>query len=583
MTDAELRELVERLRALPDETPWVEFKRNWHEPQALGEYLSALANSACLENEPRGFLVYGVDNETHDVVGTDLYPEREKKGNQALLLWLASGLEPNVGYEHHATDSDGKRVVLFSVGAALDRPVRFYGSAWVRVDSHKTRLANHPEMERQIWAQRSDWSAQVCASATLDDLNSEAVAKARTEFKNKYPTQAAEVDAWDDVTFLNKARVAIRGAITNAALVLLGRPEAVGLLSPAVARMTWVLKDERNAEQDYEHFDPPFLLSAGDLVAGIRNLTIRTMPSGTLFPVELSQYDPWVLREALHNCIAHQDYTRGARINVVEYPDRLLLTNLGSFLPGSVERVVMDDAPMEVYRNPYLAQAMVNMNMIDTQGGGIKRMFAKQAGRFFPLPDYDLVEPARVALTIRGTILDERYSRLLMERSDLDLLTIMLLDRVQKGVRIERDASMRLRRLGLVEGRYPNLVVSARIAARTGGQAEQIRRRGFDNQYYRDLLLNLIRDHGPVGPDVIDELLMSKLPDALSEKQKRVKIRNLTYDLAHRRRLIVNVGKPRGSGALWTLREESHKLRPAGMSEQSERGSDQEWLERRSG
>jgi len=555
MTDRELRDLLARLRALPDETKWVEFKADYHGPQDLGEYLSALANSARLANELRGYLVYGIDDATHDVVGTALNPEREKgKGNQALLMWLATGLDPNVGFDHVARDVEGGRVVIFFVGAALDRPVGFYGTEWVRIDSHKTRLSRHPELERQIWAGRVDWSAQVCEAATLADLDPHAIAKARVEYAKKHPDSAQDVGRWDEATFLNKARVTVRGGVTHSALLLLGGDESAALLSPAVAQITWVLKDDQSAEKDYKHFGPPWLLQVEQVVARLRNLIIRTLPSGTLFPVELSQYDPWVLREALHNCIAHQDYARAARINVVEFPDRLLFVNAGSFLPGTVERVVTEDSPPAVYRNPFLAQAMVNLNMIDTQGGGIRKMFTQQAARFLPMPDYDLSVPDSVAVTIRGTILDERYSRLLMERTDLGLPVVMLLDRVQKGNRLAHEDAVALRKAGLVEGRYPRLVVSAWIAGRTGGQAEHIRRRGFDNQYYRDLLFDLIREHGPVGPDVIDELLFDKLPEALSDKQKRTKIRNLTYDLAHRRNLITNVGTPRGSGALWVVR-----------------------------
>lgn len=558
MTHDELLELLNRLRSLPDETSWVEFKEDRYEPQAIGEYLSALANSACLGNEPRGFLVFGINDQTHEIAGTSFNPERTKaKGNQALLMWLVSGLKPNVGFDTHVIKTVEGRVVLFSVGSAIDQPVRFYGTAWIRIGSNKTNLVNHPELSRRLWSARTDWSAQICDAAGLGDLDPHAIAKARQEYGKKFPAQAPDIDNWDDSTFLNKARITIRGRITNTAIVLLGCPEVVGLLSPAVAQLTWVLRDEKNQEMDYAHFGPPLLVAVEQLVARIRNLTTRALPGGTLFPIEMSQYDPWVLREALHNCIAHQDYTRGARINVVESPTSLLFTNLGSFLPGTVEDVIFQDSPPEVYRNPFLARAMVHLNMIDTQGGGIKRMFVTQAGRYFPLPDYDLTAAGRVEVAIQGTILDERYSKLLMDRSDLDIDVIMLLDRVQKRIRIGKDETSRLRRLGLVEGRYPNLIVAGRIAARTGKKAEHIRKRGFDNQYYRDLLLRLIGEHGPVGPNVINELLMDKLPDALSEKQKRSKIRNLTYDLAHRRALIVNIGTARGSGALWVLKRDS--------------------------
>ena len=160
--------------------------------------------------------------------------------------------------------------------------------------------------------------------------------------------------------------------MTNTAIVLLGKPATAAFIAPAQARITWVLRDERNEEKDYTHFDPPFLLASDNVLNKIRNLTIRHLPSGTLFPHEVSQYDPWVLRETLHNCIAHQDYSLRARINVVELPTSLLFTNAGSFIPGTVEEMIRSDAPPEIYRNPFLAQAIVSLNMIDTIGSGIR-------------------------------------------------------------------------------------------------------------------------------------------------------------------------------------------------------------------
>jgi ATP-dependent DNA helicase RecG len=415
---AELVALLDRLRAEPRETEWLEFKANRYEPQVLGEYVSALANSACLLGRPRGYLAFGIEDGSHAVVGTTFDPQAEKgKGEQLLPLWLSLGLRPNVGFEIHAFTYQGARVVLFEVHPAFDRPVEFYGTAYVRDGTSKTELSKYPEKARAIWNRRVDWSAQVCERASLDDLEPEAIAKARREFATKFPAQAAAVAGWDDSTFLNKAKLTIRGGMTHAALLLLGKPEASTLMAPAVARISWLLKSERNEDLDYEHFGPPFLLNVDKLLARIRNLTVRELPDGTLFPVELTQYDPWVIREALHNCIAHQDYGLRGRIQVVETPDALLLTNVGGFLPGRVETVIEQDAPLEIYRNPFLAEAMVNLNMIDTQGGGIKRMFLKQRERFFPMPDYDLSQPERVMVTLRGRIVDERYTRLLMARS----------------------------------------------------------------------------------------------------------------------------------------------------------------------
>lgn len=532
MTTRELAALLDRLRAEPRESEWLEFKATRCEPRLLGEYLSALANSACLLGKPRAYLVFGVEDGSHAVIGTNFDPAAEKGiGSQPLPLWLSLGLHPNTGFDVHTFNYEGKRVVLFEVHPAFDQPVKFYGTAYIRDGSSKTELEKYPRKQRQIWQRRIDWSALVCERATLADLDPAAIVKARLEYKTKFPARVAEVDAWDDATFLNKAKLTIQGTITHAALLLLGREETTTLLAPAVARISWILKSDKNEEQDYEHFGPPLLLNVDRVLARIRNLTLRQLPSGTLFPVEMSQYDPWVIREALHNCVAHQDYGLRGRINVVETPASLVLTNVGGFLPGTVEAVIRQDAPLEIYRNPFLAEAMVNLNMIDTQGGGIKRMFLAQRRRSFPLPDYDLSDAERVAVTVPGRILDERYTRMLMANTDLDLATIMLLDRVQKRQRIDTEDHRLLKQSGLVEGRYPNLVVSAEVAAVSGEKAKYVRDSGFDGQYYRDLVVKLVRKHQPVSREDIDQLLLNKLPEILSREQKLNRIHNLLRQL----------------------------------------------------
>jgi ATP-dependent DNA helicase RecG len=547
--------LVARLRALPTETEWLEFKRNRADPQEIGEYLSSLANAACLGNQPRGYLVFGIDDTTHGVVGTRFDPYATKaKGNQDLLPWLGALLQPNPGVDVHTVDHPAGRVVVLAVGPAKGEPVTFSGTPYVRVGASKTELRKHPEKTRALWTRGSDWSAELCEAASLDDLDPEAIAKAREQFLVKHPGQAAELNAWDDGTFLNKARVLKQGAVTNTALLLLGRAESATLLAPAVAKLSWILKDASNRELDYEHIGPPFLLAGDRLLKRIRNLIVRALPSGTLFPQEITQYDPWVIREALHNSIAHQDYRRHGRIVVVEFPDRVLVTNVGDFLPGDVETVIRQDAPQAIYRNPLLADAMVELNLIDTQGGGIKRMFETQRRRSFPLPDYDLSDPGQVSVSVTGRILDERYTRLLMERTDLDLAQVVLLDRVQKGQRIGRDDHRRLKSAGLVEGRYPNLIVAAAIAKAAGEAGRHIRERGFDKQYYLDLILALVREHAPITRAEVDQAVIPKLPDRLTQQQKQRKVHNLLQEL-RRARKIDNRGS-RGQPA-WYFTGES--------------------------
>jgi ATP-dependent DNA helicase RecG len=295
--------------------------------------------------------------------------------------------------------------------------------------------------------------------------------------------------------------------------------------------VSWILKDQDNKELDFAHIDPPFLLAGDRLLQRVRNLTLRILPVGTLFPVEVTQYDPWVVREALHNSLAHQDYLRQGRVTVVEFPDRLLVTNVGDFLPGSVESVIEQDAPQAIYRNLFLARAMVELGLIETQGGGIKKMFETQRRRWFPMPDYDFSRPGEVRVVVPGRILDERYTQLLMQQPRLSLAQVMLLDRVQKRRTITREEHQALKAAKLVEGRFPNLIIGSAIAKATGETAHHIDQRGFDKKWYVDLILELVREHGPVGRKEVDELLVPKLPGRLTELQKSRKVHNLLQEL----------------------------------------------------
>ena len=303
-------------------------------------------------------------------------------------------------------------------------------------------------------------------------------------------------------------------------------------------------------EQDYRHYGPPFLLAVDELFSKVRNLTIRHLPDGTLFPVEVSQYDPWVLRETLHNCIAHQDYALRGRINVVEQPDSLLFTNLGQFLPGSVEAVIMQDGPQELYRNRFLVDAMVNLNMIDTIGSGIKRSFGIQRDRNFPMPTYDLSEAGRVKVRVIGQIIDPNYTRMLMSQTNLSLLDVIALDKVQKGVALSDDEFRSLKSKDLIEGRRPNIYVSADVAKATDTMVDYLKKRGIEIDYGRMMILELLEKQGSAKRTQIDSLLREKLSDALNEQQKHDFIANLLQKL-RREGLIEVHGK--GPTSRWEL------------------------------
>ena len=443
----------------------------------------------------------------------------------------------------HEIEMPEGRVLLVQVhpapqGLPIAWKRHYYGS-----DGESLVGLNLQEIE-SIRGNIRDWSEDICPDAILEDLDLQAIDFAKIEFARKYPALEEEIKIWDDKTFLNKAKLSIKGKLTKTAIFLLGKSESTHYLSPVVSRMTWIVKDDKNKELDYEHFDPPFILASQRLREKIRNLKYRYMPDKTLFPEELLKYDPWVIREALHNCIAHQDYSLRGKIVVIEKPDELVFSNMGSFLPGSIEKVIEEDAPSKQYRSPFLINAMVNLNMIDTIGSGIKRMYLTQRERFFPLPTYDLKQE-EVTVRISGKILNASYTKLLREHNDIDLNSIILLDYIQKKIRVSKKAHKFLKNQKLVEGRYPNIHLSSEVHEVLGRKAEYIKKRGLDSGHYEKLVIEYLRKFKQASRKDIDDLLIDKLPDILTSEQKVNKVRNLIYEMSKRKNIIKNLGTDR--------------------------------------
>ena len=559
MTEAQLLRLLEELRAMQSENEWVEFKkaeRNF-DFDDLGKYFSALSNEANLKGQSLAWLVFGVEDRTHSIVGSQY--RQETGALQRLKHEVSNHITQQISFaEIYELLLPEGRVVLFAIPAApRGIPLAWKGHFYGR-DGESLVALSLEKLERIRRQAPVDWSAEICEGATLADLVPAAIAKARAEYKEKMSgsserISATEVDSWDDTTFLNKAKVLAGGRITRTAIILLGSPEAERFLSPAQAKMSWILRDKDNAMIDYVHFAPPLLLNTEALFAKIRNLTYRYLPDNTLFPTEIKQYDSFVIREALHNCIAHQNYELHQRINVVERPDELIFSNAGHFIPGSLKAVLAHDAPQDYYRNPFLVSAMVNLNLIDTAGSGIIRMFKLQRERLFPLPDYDLSDPAQVKVRIIGKVVDEKYTRALIEHRNLSLETVVLLDKVQKQQRLNKDEYKVLKEQRLVEGRYPNIYVGVGVAKATGDKEKYILNRAFDDSHYKDMILAFIEEYGEASRSNLDNLILDKLSDVLSSEQKRNKLRNMLQSMAHNDGTVKNVGGRKNS--CWVLTE----------------------------
>lgn len=240
-----------------------------------------------------------------------------------------------------------------------------------------------------------------------------------------------------------------------------------------------------------------------------------------------------------------------SRINVIENPEELIFTNVGNFIPKTIETVIEQDAPQEYYRNQFLANAMVNLNMIDTIGSGIKKMFLLQMQRYFPLPDYDLSQLEKVKVKITGKIIDENYTKLLIKNTQLDIKTVMYLDKVQKREKLSENERKILKKQKLIEGRFPNIFVSSNVAVATGEKATYIKNRALDKNFYKQLIINFIKKYNAASRKDIDELLIDKLPNILDDDQKRKKISNLLSEMSKKDKSINNGGSDNQPG--WIL------------------------------
>lgn len=550
-SEKEINKILDKLLSMTHETEVVEFKRvdNTYSESDIGKYFSALSNEANLKGLQKAWLVFGVDNKTHNLTDTHFKPSRASL--DALKKKIADQITGRLTFiEIYDFTRDGKRVVMFEIPAAPKGiPVAYQGHYYGRDGESLVALNIHEIETIRRQASIDDWSRQIVEEADITDLDSEAIARARDLYISGHTDKANEIKQWDDQTFLNKAKLTVKGKITRSAIILLGRPESEALISPSVAQIKWILKDNSGTERDYEVFTCPFILAVDKVYSKIRKLKYRYINTefNTLFPEELDTYEPYVIREAINNAIAHQDYELGGQINVVEYEDHLVFTNKGSFLPGSIENVLTNNAPEEHYRNHFLCNAMVGLKMVDTIGSGIRKMYSYQRERLFPVPLYQLSDN-RVSVTITGKIIDANYASILVRNPHLSLLDIELLNRVQMKRSLNTAEVTYLRKKNLVEGRKPNLYISKGIAQTTGQKVTYSRHKGLRGKACEDLLIESIHDHKSLTKEEIVRLLWDVLPDVFSDAQKMNKVNNLLAKLRKNNKIYCD---SKGRKSIW--------------------------------
>lgn len=535
------------------ESEVVEFKeaKSNYSFNDIGKYFSALSNEANIRGLNEAWLVFGVTNDKR-IVGTEF---RKQGGLQNLKKELVNGTNERLTFmEIYELTMEKCRIVLFQIPPAIRGiPTTWQGAAYAREHESISPLPmNKVDLIRSQIGM--DWSKEIVDGASIEDLNPEAIKKARELFSKRQSDRkkAQEIlSKLSDVEVLNKAGITIKGKITRTALLLLGNSESSYYFDGFIPRITWTLYNADNTVKAYEHFDMPMLLAVDKVYSRIRNVKYRYIAGQqTLFPDEVNQYEPELIKEIINNCIAHQDYRLRGKINVEEFEDKLIFINEGAFIPETIEQALEPGYKPPYYRNTFLCNAMVNLYMIDTNSMGIPMMYQIQRDKCFPLPTYDLDSINRVKVTVYGKILDKNYTQLLYSDEDLNMKTVFWLDKVQKQEVISKESFKILKKQGLVEGRYPNIFVSFKVADIVGQKAEYVRNKGLDDDICKQLIIKALEPMGEASKQELMNVLEKALPDVLSKEQKSKKVSNLLQAMK-REGLIVIKGK--NKYAKWRL------------------------------
>lgn len=528
-TDNQLKEKI--VQMIDDfESEVVEFKeaKSNYSFNDIGKYFSALSNEANIRGFQEAWLIFGISNDKK-FVGTEF---RKQGGLQNLKKELVNGTNERLTFmEIYELTMERCRVVAFQIPPAIRGiPTTWQGAAYAREHESVCPLPmNKVDLIRSQIGM--DWSKEIVEEASMDDLDSEAVARARELFSKRQSDRkkAQEVlNKLSDIEVLNKAGITIKGKITRTALLLLGNSESAHYFDGFIPRITWTLYNADNSVKTYEHFDMPMLLAVDKVYSRIRNIKYRYIAGQqTLFPDEVDQYEPELIKEIINNCIAHQDYRLRGKINVEEFEDKLVFINEGAFIPETIEQALEPGYKPPYYRNVFLCNAMVNLYMIDTNSMGIPMMYQIQRDKCFPLPTYDLNTINRVKVTVYGKILDKNYTQLLYSDTDLNMRTVFLLDQVQKHEVISKESFKNLKKRGLVEGRYPNIFVSFKVADIVGQKAEYVRNKGLDDDICKQLIIKALESMGEASKQELMKVLEKALPEVLSDEQKSKKVSNL--------------------------------------------------------
>lgn len=399
MNDAEFRYLFETLLE-QGEVEWVEHKHDWWEPSGIGEYISALANSALLRNRPTGYLLWGVEDSTRKPVGTSVQPAKERVGNQPLKIWLAMQLDPRIRFEFHEHLVDGLRIVMLEVQAACDRPVAFKGIEYVRIGESKTELRRHPEIERSIWqlSERTQFEERIALGSLPGTRVLELL-----DAKKYYELLGEGAPTSDDSVLARLvsegfvvAHPGSRYDITNLGALLLAHDLSdFGRLGRKALRVILYDGNSRVLTRKERTLSAGYAVGYENAVAYVSDQLPQNEQIRAALRVTVRVYPDIAVRELIANALIHQDFGVGGAGPTVEiFSDRLEVTNPGRPLIDPSRFI--DEPPRS--RNEALASVMRRVNICEERGSGIDKVVFQVEFHQLPPPLFRATAESTVAV-----------------------------------------------------------------------------------------------------------------------------------------------------------------------------------------
>jgi predicted HTH transcriptional regulator len=389
MIEKELRTIIADIQASPMESEWIEVKVNNHAPELIGEYISALANGAAYMGQSKGYLAFGIDDATHAIVGTAYNPKEDKIGGQEIENWIATQLSPRIDFTIREIAISEKRIVIFIIDAAGDTPVKFKGTAWIRIGSYKKKLADHPERERKIWqnTKNSSFENKIALSGITDNEVLEVIDYPSAFNLLKIPLPDNRIGILEKLAEeqLVRKRAASYDVTNLGAILFASKLKHFSSLSRKAVRVIFYRNNSRiNAIKEHVG-EKGYAVEFKHLVDYINSTLPVNEQIGEALRVDTPAYPPVAIREFVANALIHQDFSIGGTSPMIEiFGTRIEITNPGKPLIDTLRFI--DHSP--VSRNEQLASIMRRMNFCEERGSGIDRA-VEQCERYrLPAPDF---------------------------------------------------------------------------------------------------------------------------------------------------------------------------------------------------